>query len=188
MKPITWLAVMSAAAVAAFAAEQGESPLKGTMTSIDGKPVDLAAYKGKVVLVVNVASQCGFTAQYKALQELFKKYEARGFVILGFPCNQFGGQEPGTEADIKEFCATRFGVEFPLFAKIDVNGARAAPLYAYLTSDRAPVADRGPVKWNFEKFLLNREGQVVARFRSRVKPDDAEIVKAVEAALAAVVQ
>lgn len=168
---------------ALHAADTPAKPLSGTVTSIDGTPVDLATYSGKVVLVVNVASRCGFTKQYAQLQELCTTYETRGFVVLGFPCNQFGAQEPGAESEIKSFCETRFGVSFPMFSKIDVNGEHAAPLYRYLTSTRTPVPDQGPVKWNFEKFLFNRNGEVVGRYRSKVSPDATHVREAIEAAL-----
>jgi len=171
---------LAAAVVAAGAAER---VLSGAATTIDGRAVKLEDYAGKVVLVVNVASRCGFTRQYRELQALHEKYGERGLVILGFPCNQFGGQEPGTEADIKTFCETKFGVTFPMFSKVDVNGDNAHPLFRRLTAADAPFADRGPVKWNFEKFLIGRDGVPIARFRSRVAPDAAEVTAAIEKAL-----
>jgi glutathione peroxidase len=131
-----------------------------------------------------VASRCGYTKQYKQLREIYEKYESRGFVILGFPCNQFAGQEPGTNEEILFFCETKFSVNFPMFAKIDVKGEKAIPLFKYLTSDNPPFKDQGPVKWNFEKFLFNRKGEVVARYRSRTTPDDPQVIAAIEAALA----
>ena len=157
------------------------SPLAGEMKSIDGKPVDLAAYKGKVVLVVNVASQCGYTRQYAGLQKLYDAYKDKGFVILGFPANDFGAQEPGTDAQIAEFCSTKFGVTFPMFSKITVKGSGKAPLYEALTTSAEPA---GEVSWNFEKFLIGKDGSVVGRFKSGVAPDAAELTKAIEAALA----
>ncbi|MFO1490157.1 MAG: glutathione peroxidase [Kiritimatiellia bacterium] len=166
-----------------MAEDKPASPLTGSLPSIDGTPVDLAGYQGKVVLVVNVASRCGYTKQYAQLQELQAKYEGRGLVVLGFPCNQFGGQEPGTAAEIKSFCTSKYHVTFPLFGKVDVNGEKAAPLFAALTSAQAAVADKGPVRWNFEKFLIGRDGQPVSRFRSKVAPDDPSLVAAIEAAL-----
>ncbi len=165
------------------AAELPAHPLSGTAKSIDGEIVELGSYTGRVVLVVNVASRCGFTKQYRQLQSIYETYEDRGFVILGFPCNQFGRQEPGTEEEIKSFCEQQFGVTFPLFSKIDVNGERAHPLYKYLTSDRVPIQDQGAVKWNFEKFLIDRTGRVIARYRSRVAPDAPEVISTIEAAL-----
>lgn len=167
----------------AAAADVPTEALVGTVTTIEGEETDLADYRGKVVLVVNVASKCGFTKQYAALQELCETYADQGLVVLGFPCNQFGWQERGADAEIKTFCETRFGVTFPMFSKIKVNGDDAIPLYRYLTSGRVPIEDQGRVKWNFEKFLIGRDGQVVARYRSRTKPDDATLVAAVEKAL-----
>jgi glutathione peroxidase len=153
------------------------------MKSLDGKDVDLNDYKGKVVLVVNVASRCGLTPQYKQLQALHEKYADKGLVILGFPCNQFLGQEPGSEDEIKTFCETKYGVEFPMFAKVEVNGKGACDLYKQLTSlELAPVG-KGDISWNFEKFLLDREGKPIARFSPRTKPDDAQVISAIEAAL-----
>jgi len=133
--------------------------------------------------MVNVASKCGRTPQYKDLQALHEEYAERGLAILGFPCNQFGKQEPGTAEDIAAFCEENYGVTFDMFAKIDVNGDNAAPLYQYLTSDATGLEDTGKVKWNFEKFLLDREGNVIARFRSKVKPSSEPVVEAIEAAL-----
>ena len=157
--------------------------LSHTVKDIDGKDVDLSKYHGKVVLIVNVASKCGYTPQYKGLQALHEEHADEGLAILGFPCNQFGGQEPGSEADVKEFCEENYGVKFDLFSKVDVNGENASPLFKYLTSDEVPVADKGPVKWNFEKFLIGRDGKVIARFRSKDTPE--QIEKAIEKALAA---
>lgn len=190
---ITGAAAMAVAACLAFgeqapAATQEETPvttpLQFTMNDIDGNPVDLSQYKGKVVLIVNVASKCGHTKQYKGLQKLYTDHHEKGLVILGFPCNQFGGQEPGTEEEIAAFCEEKYGVTFPLFSKVDVNGKDAAPLFQYLTGDSAPLADKGPVKWNFEKFLINRQGELVQRFRSKVTPESEVLVTAIDAALA----
>ena len=155
------------------------------LTTIDGAQTTLAEQTGKAVLVVNVASACGLTPQYAGLQELHDTYAARGFAVLGFPCNQFGAQEPGTEGEIKSFCETSFGVTFPMFAKLDVNGEDRHPLYAALTE--APDADgaSGDVQWNFEKFLVSAEGEVLARFRPRTEPLADEVVAAVEKALPA---
>lgn len=159
------------------------SSLDFKMKSIDGQEVDLNSYKGKVVLIVNVASKCGLTPQYKQLQALNDKYADQGLVILGFPCNQFLGQEPGSEEQIKTFCETKYGIKFPMFAKVEVKGDGACDLYKHLTSlDLAPVG-KGEISWNFEKFLLNREGQPIARFSPRTKPDDAQVIEAIEAAL-----
>jgi glutathione peroxidase len=154
-------------------------PLK----DIDGKPTSLKAYQGKVLLIVNVASKCGFTPQYEGLEAVYKKYQDKGFVVLGFPCNDFGSQEPGTAEEIKTFCSSRYNVTFPLFEKLHVKGAEQHPLYAALTGKDSPVP--GDVKWNFGKFLISKEGKILKRFDSKVKPDSAEVTAAVEAALAA---
>ncbi|WP_183092648.1 glutathione peroxidase [Nocardioides stalactiti] len=138
-------------------------------TSIDGEEVDLAAYDGQVVLVVNTASQCGFTPQYAGLQQLQETYADRGFAVLGFPCDQFGHQEPGSEAQIAEFCENSFGVTFPMFGKVDVNGDDAHPLFAWLKSEKGGLLGGG-IKWNFTKFLVGRDGQVVDRYGSTTKP------------------
>ena len=140
-------------------------------TTIEGREQRLDAYKGKVLLIVNVASECGFTPQYAGLEALQKRYGAQGFSVLGFPSNQFGAQEPGTEAEIANFCERNYGVTFPLFAKIDVNGAGAHPLYKYLTSEKAGLLGTEAIKWNFTKFLVDREGKPVARYGSSVKPE-----------------
>lgn len=150
-------------------------------TSIDGKPVDLSAYKGKVLLIVNTASKCGFTPQFKGLQQLFEHYTDRGLVVLGFPCDQFGHQEPGNEADINSFCELNFGVSFPLFAKIDVNGKDAHPLYAHLKTEAPGLLGSEGIKWNFTKFLVNREGKVISRYAPAASPD--AIAKDIEALL-----
>ena len=150
---------------------------------IDGKSVPLKAYRGKVLLIVNVASHCGFTPQYKALQEVYEKFKGKGFAVLGFPCNQFGAQEPGSNEEIKQFCSSKYNVTFPLFDKIDVNGANRHPLYTSLAGKESPFA--GDIKWNFSKFLVGRDGTILKRFESPVKPDSAEVTQAIEAALAA---
>jgi glutathione peroxidase len=164
-------------------AEDAKSPLDFKVTSIDGKPVDLADYKGKVVMVVNVASQCGNTPQYKGLEDMYKKYHDKGFVVLGFPANEFGAQEPGTNAEIAQFCKSTYSVDFPMFAKIVVKGEGIAPLYDFLTSAKTDPQHAGPIKWNFEKFLIGRNGQVAARFEPKAKPESPEIVKTVESEL-----
>jgi glutathione peroxidase len=158
------------------------SPLSGTMASIDGGQVDLASFDGKVVLVVNVASRCGATPQYAGLQKLYDTYKDRGLVILGFPANDFGAQEPGSDAEIAEFCTGTYRVTFPMFSKITVKGPAMPPLYKTLTETADPP---GPIGWNFEKFLVGRDGAVVGRFKTRVSPDDPALVAAIEAALAA---
>ena len=146
--------------------------------TIDGQDKSLADYKGKVLLIVNVASQCGYTPQYAGLETLYEKYRDKGFEVLGFPCNQFGSQEPGSEGEIKTFCETSFGVKFPLFAKIDVNGANAHPLYKYLTSEKPGILGTEAIKWNFTKFLVGRDGEPVKRFATATEP--AAIAPAVE--------
>jgi len=148
--------------------------------TIDGTAQSLRDYKGKVALVVNVASQCGLTPQYAGLEELYTTFKDKGFVVLGFPCNQFGGQEPGTEGEIKTFCETKFGVTFPMFSKVDVNGAGRDPLYAFLTSENTTPDGPGDIRWNFAKFLVDRDGKVVARFAPTTPPASEEIVSAVE--------
>ncbi len=149
------------------------------LNSIDGKPTPLADYRGKVILVVNVASQCGYTPQYSALESTYEKYKDQGFVILGFPANNFGGQEPGTNEEIKTFCTRKYSVTFPIYAKISVKGDDQAPLYAYLTKDTEPSL-RGDIKWNFTKFLVDRNGKVIQRFESGVTPDSKEMIAAIE--------
>jgi len=148
-----------------------------TMKSIDGQATPLAKYKGKVVLAVNVASQCGYTPQYAGLEALYKKYKDKGLVIAGFPANNFGGQEPGSDSEIKTFCDRNYKVTFPVFSKISVKGSDQAPLYQYLTQKG------GEVKWNFAKFLIGKNGQVIKKFDSGVEPSAEELTKAIEAAL-----
>ena len=150
-----------------------------TLPNIDGKPMPLADFKGKVILVVNVASQCGYTPQYSALQAVYEKYKDQGLVILGFPANNFGQQEPGTNAEIKTFCSRKYSVTFPLYSKISVKGDDQAPLYQYLTKEADP-SHTGDIKWNFTKFLVDRNGNVVHRFEPAVTPDSAEVVSAIE--------
>lgn len=152
-----------------------------TMKNIDGKDVPLKSYKGKVVLVVNVASKCGLTPQYEQLEALNKKYKAKGLRVLGFPANNFGAQEPGTEAEIKQFCSLNYKVSFDMFHKISVKGSDQHPLYKYLTG--LPQPNGGDIEWNFGKFLIGKNGEVIARFPAVMKPDDPKIVAALEAAL-----
>lgn len=173
--------IVSSAVVSANDSQGGA--LGFEVKDIDGKGVNLDQYQGKVILVVNVASKCGLTPQYKGLEALYDKYKEKGLVVMGFPCNQFGGQEPGSETEIKQFCSSKYDVTFPLFSKIDVNGPGAAPLYKFLTSKDLQPAGKGDISWNFEKFLVDREGKVIARFSPRTKPEDAELIKAIEAAL-----
>jgi glutathione peroxidase len=139
---------------------------------IQGKKESLSNFKGKILLIVNVASECGFTVQYEGLESLYKKYKDQGLVILGFPCNQFGGQEAGTEAEIKSFCETKFHVTFPLFSKIDVNGKDTHPLYEQLKTEAKGLLGTEAIKWNFTKFLVNREGKALMRFSPQTKPED----------------
>ena len=141
-------------------------------TTLDGKPRKLADYKGKVLLVVNTASKCGFTPQYKGLEELYEKYRDRGFAVLGFPSNQFGEQEPGHDSEIAEFCERNYGVTFPMFSKVDVNGAAAHPLFKYLTQERKGLLGSAAIKWNFTKFLVGRDGEVIDRYAPTTKPED----------------
>jgi glutathione peroxidase len=152
--------------------------------TLTGEDADLSQYAGKVILVVNVASKCGNTPQYAGLQELYDKHKGDGLVVLGFPCNQFGGQEPGSAKDIGEFCEATYGVKFPMFEKIDVNGANAHPFYQYLTSYSGNGIQPGPVKWNFEKFVIGRNGEVVARIGARVKPDNKDVTEVLTKELA----
>lgn len=147
---------------------------------LSGKPESLASFEGKVVLAVNVASKCGFTPQYAGLEALYEKYADRGLVVLGFPCNQFFHQEPGDAAQIEQFCRVNYGVTFPLFAKLDVKGPNQSPLYALLTQTPDDAGGAGNVKWNFEKFLVDRSGHPVRRFRSKTTPEDPKLVGAIE--------
>ncbi len=168
-------------AILLFAAPSfaGASLYSFTLPSIDGVPTALANYRGKVILLVNVASRCGFTPQYSALESLYERYKDKGFVILGFPANNFGGQEPGTNAEIKSFCTTKYNVTFPMFGKVSVKGADCTPLYKFLTQQANPSL-AGDIKWNFTKFLVDRSGKVVARFESPVKPDSPEVMETIE--------
>ena len=143
-------------------------------TTIDGATQSLGEFRGRTLLVVNVASQCGYTPQYAGLEALYRKYQDRGLVVLGFPCNQFGRQEPGTEDEIREFCSTRYGVTFPMFAKIEVNGAGTHPLYRLLKSERSGVLGTEGIKWNFTKFLVDRDGEVVRRYAPSDAPERIE--------------
>jgi glutathione peroxidase len=156
-----------------------------TVKTIDGKEQSLADYRGKALLVVNVASRCGLTPQYEALQALHAEYAPRGFAVLGFPCNQFAGQEPGSDAEVKAFCSTRYRVSFPIFSKIEVNGGGRAPLYAWLTGQPTRPDGPGDIKWNFAKFVVDRTGQVAARFEPGTTPGAPEVKEAVEKAIGA---
>lgn len=154
------------------------------MLDIEGNSVSLSKYKGKVVMIVNTASKCGYTPQYEGLQKIYDTYKDGGFVILGFPANNFGGQEPGSNEEIKDFCTLRYKVTFPMFAKISVKGEDQHPLYTYLTSDKANAETAGEITWNFNKFLINGDGEIVARFASKETPESPEVTKAIEDALA----
>ncbi|WP_261184971.1 glutathione peroxidase [Gemmata algarum] len=184
------LFVAAVAAVAGFALvghaeDKKVSPLDYTLKDIDGKDLELSKYKGKVVLFVNVASECGLTPQYTALQSLYEKYEKDGLVLIGVPANEFGSQEPGTDAEIKKFCNTKYKVTFPMLSKVVVKGDKQVPLYKTLV-EATPNKDGKveQVSWNFEKFLVGRDGHVVARFKPQTKPDAPEVTKAIEAELA----
>ena len=163
---------------------RAESPLYTTpVKTLDGADASLAPYKGSVMLVVNVASKCGNTPQYAALEADYEKYKDRGLVVLGFPCNQFKEQEPGTAAQIKEFCTETYHVAFPMFDKVDVNGPGRNPIYNDLAGPGSPFP--GDIKWNFTKFLIGRDGKILARFEPKTKPDSPEVIAAIETALAA---
>ncbi len=165
-------------AAAASAESLYDIPLK----DIDGRKTSLSEFKGKVLLIVNVASKCGFTPQYQGLEELYQNHKNEGLVILGFPCNQFGSQEPGSNEEIKEFCSTKYNVTFPLFDKVEVNGPNRHGLFKALAGEESPFP--GDIKWNFNKFLIGRDGKILNRFEPKTKPDAPELVDAVKAALA----
>ncbi len=172
--------LLSVLLLAAAAALSGAASIyEFTLNSIDGAPAPLAAYKGKVVLLVNVASKCGFTPQYQQLEAVYEKYKDKNFVVIGFPANNFGAQEPGTNEEIKTFCTRKYNVSFPMYAKISVKGSDMAPLYEYLTKSTG-----GDIKWNFTKFLIGKDGTILERFESPVKPDDPKVTEAIEKALA----
>lgn len=162
-----------------------KSPLDFTMRDIDGQSVKLDTFRGKVVLIVNVASKCGFTPQYEGLETLYEKNKDKGFVILGFPANNFFGQEPGSEAEIKEFCTSKYHVTFPMFAKISVKGKDQHPLYTYLTNEASDSEFAGKITWNFNKFLIDRNGKIVARFGTKETPQSDAVTAAIEKYLAA---
>jgi len=163
---------------------QSTSIYSFTMDSIDGKPVALSTFSGKVVLVVNVASKCGFTPQYAALESLYEKYKDKGFVIVGVPANNFMSQEPGTNEEIKKFCSNKYNVTFPMMSKVSVKGDDKAPLYTFLTDKASDPQFGGDIKWNFTKFLFDRSGNIVARFEPATTPDSPQVIAAIEAALA----
>lgn len=181
------IAILGVCFMSSFAQSEDSNVGKAlafSMKSLDGKDVDLKQYAGKVVLIVNVASKCGLTPQYTQLQAVYDKYKDKGLVVLGFPCNQFGGQEPGSSKDISQFCTKNYGVTFDMFEKVDVNDQGACSLYKYLTAQDAPPKGKGEVKWNFEKFLINRKGEVVNRFQPTAKPDADDVIAAIERELA----
>ena len=200
MKSIIFLIVFSAIVICPnFAFSQGYTnvndknteSVKGEIMSdnindivvkdMNGKDIPLSSYKGKVLLIVNVASECGFTPQYEGLEKIYKEYHDKGFEILGFPCNDFGGQEPGTNEEIKNFCSTKFNVTFKLFDKVKILGEDKAPLYARLTNNS--VTEKSDIGWNFEKFIISKEGKILARFKSRVTPGSEELTSEIEKAL-----
>ena len=172
-----------AIAVSAVAGSAAENVYSFTPVSIDGKPAPMAAWKGKAMLLVNVASKCGFTPQYKGLEAVYEEFKDRGLVIVGFPANNFGGQEPGTNEEIQTFCSRTYNVSFPMMSKISVKGDDQAPLYRFLTSGAGNPATAGAIKWNFTKFLVDRDGKVVARFEPATTPDSPEVKAAIEKAL-----
>jgi glutathione peroxidase len=186
MKSILSLVAALAFTVSANAAEKGEklsSPLEVKMKGLDGKEVDLSQYKGKVVVFVNVASYCGNTPQYAGLEKLYEDRKNDGLVIIGVPANEFGKQEPGTDAEIAKFCESTYHVKFPMLSKVVVKGEGMCPLYEYLTSQDTTPVKAGPISWNFEKFIVGRDGKVTARFAPRTKPEDEKFVSAVKAEL-----
>ena len=176
------LTVLAAGAILMAGSASAASVYDFTPNSIDGKPMPIASFKGKVVLLVNVASRCGFTPQYKGLEALYEKYKDQGFVIVGFPANNFGAQEPGTNEEIKTFCKSKYSVTFPMMAKVSVKGDDTTPLYQFLTTKANPSTE-GEIKWNFTKFLVDKDGNVIARFEPKVTPEDPALVGAVEKAL-----
>jgi glutathione peroxidase len=183
MRTLLALAVLAALPTAVLAEDKEKKVsdvLNFKMKSIDGKDVDLSKYQGKVIMFVNVASKCGYTKQYKELQAIYKKYEKEGFVVIGVPANEFGKQEPGTDEEIATFCSSKYNVTFPLMSKVVVKGKGITPLYEKLTSDKK---HGGEIKWNFTKFIVGRNGEVVARFEPKVKPDDKEVTDVIEAEL-----
>jgi glutathione peroxidase len=179
--------VLLAATTGARAEEKGAKKVPAvldfTMTSLDGKPVELSKYQGKVVLIVNVASKCGYTPQYKGLQALHDKYAKDGLVVLGVPANEFGKQEPGTNQEIAEFCSSKYSVKFDMLAKVVVKGEGQCPLYKHLTAKETNPKFSGPIRWNFEKFLIGRNGEIVSRYASKIEPLSEEMTRAIEAEL-----
>ncbi|MCX6874850.1 MAG: glutathione peroxidase [Verrucomicrobia bacterium] len=177
------LALIAALTLGQIAAVRSESIYDIKFKDIDGNDTMLSAYKGKVLLIVNVASKCGYTKQYAGLEATYQKYKARGFVVLGFPCNQFGGQEPGSNEEIKQFCSSKFNVTFPLFDKMEVIGDKRHPLYGALTGKNSPFP--GDIKWNFTKFLIAKDGKILKRYESATTPESPEVIEAIDAAVTA---
>ena len=173
--------LISFALMTALSSVYAESIYDHKLKDIDGKQTSLAEHKGKVILMVNVASKCGFTRQYKALEELHQKYKDKGLVVCGFPCNQFGGQEPGSEQEIIDFCTSKFGVTFHMYSKIDVNGPNRHPLYESIIGEKGPL--KGNVRWNFGKILIGKDGKPIERYGSITSPSSKKLIKAIEAAL-----
>lgn len=182
MQKITFLTLGMAWLLCGAALYGASSVYDFTLPSIDGSDAPLAQYKGKVLLLVNVASKCGYTPQYAGLESLYEKYKDQGLVVIGFPANNFGAQEPGTNEEIKSFCTRTYHVSFPMYAKISVKGSDKAPLYQYLTEEANP-ATNGEIGWNFTKFVVDRTGRVIARFESKIKPEDSALTGVIEKAL-----
>jgi glutathione peroxidase len=180
---LTLILCLAAGASAVSSSAQTKSIYDFTMKSIDGDAVNLSSFKGKVVLLVNVASKCGFTPQYSALESVYEKYKDRGFVIVGVPANNFAQQEPGTNEEIKTFCSRKYNVTFPMMSKVSVKGDDKTPLYQYLTDSAQDPKFGGDIKWNFTKFLVDRNGMIVARFEPATTPDSAEVTSAIESTL-----
>lgn len=177
----TLLSFLLLSVLLAFASEK--SVYDYTLNSIDGQPAPFAAFKGKVLMLVNVASRCGYTPQYSALESVYEKYKDKGLVIVGVPANNFGAQEPGTNEEIKTFCTRKYNVQFPMMSKVSVKGSDTAPLYQYLTDTKLNPKTGGEIKWNFTKFLVDRQGNIVARFEPEVTPDSPQVISAIEGAL-----
>ena len=165
------------------AADSQSSIYDFTMETLSGDSLSLSVYRGNVLLVVNVASKCGYTPQYKGLQQIYEKFKKKGLVVLGFPANNFANQEPGSDAEIRDFCTTNYGVTFPMFSKISVKGSDQHPLYTYLTSKETNPEFAGKITWNFNKFLINRDGKIISRFQSSDKPESDKVIHAIESAL-----
>jgi glutathione peroxidase len=184
-KPAAPAASAPPAAAAPTTPSTTENPTMWTtpLKTLQGQPTTLAAYKGKALLLVNVASKCGLTPQYTALEALQKKYEAKGFTVVGFPCNQFGGQEPGSPEQIAEFCSATYGVTFPMMEKVEVNGAGRHPIYTELTQIADAEGTKGDIRWNFEKFIVSADGTSITRFSPKTTPDDPTVIAAIEKAL-----